>query len=74
MSTKQTTGRIESWAYDKKQNVIIGELYDDIGGRWIDGTMISTSRLKPMSMQVSTPKEGSIIVTLNSTYLLGKKK
>ena len=49
-------------------------LYDDIHGRWADGQSISTSRLLPMSMQVHTLKEGAIVATQNSQYLLGKKK
>lgn len=68
------TGRIENWAYNRKQNIIIGEIYDDKEGRFEDGVVISTSRLKPMSMQVSKPKEGVVISTMNSTYLLGAKK
>lgn len=70
----QITGRIENWSYNKKQNVIVGDLHDDIHKRWEDGQFIRTSKLKPMSMQVSTPKEGVVISTLNSNYLLGKKK
>lgn len=70
----KVTARIENWAFNKKQNVIIGDIYDDIYCRWRDGTLITTSLLKPMSMQVSSPKEGAIMETLNSSYLLGKKK
>jgi len=64
--------RIENWKriVDKKDVVIIGSVYGD--DRWPDGTMIRTSTLLPMSMQVHTPKEGYTISTLNSTYLLGK--
>ena len=63
---------IENWikVIDKKDSVIIGKVYGD--NRWPDGTMIRTSALLPMSMQVHTPKEGYTISTLNSTYLLGK--
>ena len=71
---KEVTGRIENWSYNKKQNVIVGDLYDDIHGRWKDGQFIQTSSLLPMSMQVSSPREGVKVSTLNSTYLLGKKK
>ncbi len=70
----ELTGRIENWSYNKKQNVIVGEIYDDINNRWEDGQFIQTSSLLPMSMQVSSPKEGVAISTLNSRYLLGKKK
>lgn len=71
---QQYTARLEDWAHDKKQNVLVGRCYCDLNGRFEDGAMIRTSRLKPMSMQVSTPKEGAIMATLNSTYLLGSKK
>jgi len=64
--------RIENWKRiaDKKDIIIIGNVYGD--HRWPDDTMIRTSALLPMSMQVHTPKEGYTINTLNSTYLLGK--
>lgn len=71
---QEYTGRIENWVHDKKQGVIIGDLYDDKRGRWIDGAKIMTSKLAPMSMQISTPKEGVIVMTRNSSYLLGVKK
>lgn len=67
-------GRIENWVHDKKQNVIIGDLYGDKRGRWIDGANITTGKLAPMSMQISTPKEGTIVMTRNNSYLLGVKK
>lgn len=68
------TARLENWAHDKKQNIIVGDIYFDIHGRWPDGTFIRTSRLKPMSMQIASPKEGVVIATENSQYMLGKKK
>lgn len=66
------TGKLENWVYNKKQNVIVGNLYGDIHNRWEDGTPIVTSRLR--AKQESTPKEGAILQTANSTYLLGTKK
>lgn len=68
------TARLENWAFDKKQNVIVGEVYDDINNRFEDGSKIMTSNLMSMSVQVSTPKKGAIMKTLNSEYLLGDKK
>lgn len=68
------TGRLENWAYNSKSNTIVGEIYNDANGRFRDGSQIQTSRLKPMSVQVSTPKEGVVMETLNSSYLLGKRK
>ena len=72
---RNITGRIENWVYDEYRGIIIGDLYDDINNRWEDGQKISTSRLLPMSLQAhSSPKEGGVVNTLNSTYLLGKEK
>lgn len=71
--TQEYTARLENWAYNKKMNIIVGDCFGDIHDRFADGSSIQTSRLKPMSMQVSAPKEGVIMATLNSSYLLGKK-
>ena len=68
------TATIENWSWNKKSNTIVGYIYGDSNGRFEDGTFIQTSTLKPMSMQVSSPKEGAILQTLNSSYKLGKKK
>jgi hypothetical protein len=65
---------IENWVHDKKQNVIVGEIYGDVLNRWPDGTLFMTSRLRPMSMQIHTPKEGAEVWTQNNWYKLGKKK
>ena len=71
---RNITGRIENWVYDEYRVIIIGDLYDDINTRWDEGQLIRTSRLLPMSLQSSSPKEGAVVNTLNSTYLLGKEK
>lgn len=68
------TATIENWSWHKKSNTIVGYIYGDSSGRFEDGAFIQTSTLKPMSMQVSSPKEGAILKTLNSSYKLGKKK
>lgn len=68
------TGRIENWTLYEQERVVIGNLYDDIHGRWGEGQVITTSRLLPMSMQANTIKEGAVVSTQNSHYLLGKKK
>lgn len=68
------TARLENWQHSKKENVMIGNIYDDKNGRWRDGELIKTSKLLPMSMQVGSPHEGGIIITQNNTYLLGSKK
>ena len=68
------TAKIENWVWQKVSNTIVGYIYGDSSGRFEDGTFIQTSTLKPMSMQVSSPKEGAILQTLNGSYKLGKKK
>lgn len=62
------TGRLEEWTFF--QGVIYGTIYDDKLKRFRDGTEIRTS------LVVSTAKdrkEGRVIETRNSRYLLGKK-
>ena len=70
----KVTATIENWAYNKKSNTIVGEIYNDANGRFEDGTPIQTSTLNPMSIQESSPVDGAVMHTLNSSYLLGKKK
>ncbi len=62
--------RLENW--QKYGNQLHGFIYDDSEGRCEDGTEGLTSILLPMSMQVSSPKEGVEVFTRNTTYLLGK--
>ena len=70
----QVTARLENWTVDNKSGCLIGEIHEDTENRgWPDGTRIKTSKMQPMSMQSSTPKEGVVIFTMNSSYLLGKK-
>jgi len=68
------TATIERWSWHKKSNTIVGRIYGDLKGRFDDGTFFQTSALKPMSMQISIPKEGAIMQTLNGSYKLGKKR
>ncbi len=66
-----TTARLENWTKYIIGNsyVYTGLIYEDKKGRWPDGTMITTSRVKG----VTNTNEGSTILnTLNSSYLLGK--
>lgn len=67
------TGTLEHWWHEPALfNVIWGHVHNDIEGRFVDGTLIHTSSLKHSSKQVH--KEGDIINTQNSTYLLGKPR
>ena len=71
---KGVTGIIKNWVFNKKINLIVGNIHNDANGRFEDGTIIQTSKLLPMSMQVNSVKDGAIVSTLNSTYKLDGKK
>jgi len=62
------TGRLEGWLY--QNGVIWARIYDDKLKRFFDGTEISTS---PVVSPAKDRKEGKVIQTRGSTYLLGKK-
>lgn len=49
---------------------IAGEIHDDKDKRFDDGTTIRTSTVQG---DMTTLKEGDVIETVNSRYLLGKK-
>lgn len=61
------TGRLEDWYVDGP--VIWGSIYEDVRERWPDGTHIHTS-----NVCIGDIKEGGVIETLNSTYLLGRQR
>ena len=70
----RVTARLENWCVDNKSGCLTGEIYRDTeNSGWADGTRIKTSKMQPMSMQQSTPREGVVILTMNNSYLLGKK-
>lgn len=68
----EITGRLENWkecsAMYTSSKCIYGNIYEDVHGRWKPGTAIFTSKLQN---QKRKPKEGDLVKTLNSTYLLG---
>lgn len=68
----EVTGRLESWYWDNTYNIVWGYLFDDVRGRWRDGEHIHTSNIT--SHKQDTTKEGDVVTTLNSTYLLGKQR
>lgn len=72
MTKKQThNGRLENWVVDPfGRNVIWGEIFGDTKKRFEDGAWIHTSSIDPDF--INKAKEGDIVVTLNSSYLLGK--
>lgn len=61
------TGRLEDWFYDGV--MVWGNLYEDTKQRWYDGVHIHTSAVLTDRMYI---KEGEVIQTRNSRYLLGK--
>jgi len=66
---KEITGRLEGWIYDADYNVLWGFIYDDTRKRFRDGEYIHTSGI-PRGKRIEF-KEGMIVDTLNSSYLLG---
>lgn len=67
---EEVTGRLEYWLPDDR-GIIWGNLFDDVRKRWHDGQWIHTSLIT--SHPNHDFKEGDIVTTLNSKYLLGKK-
>ncbi len=61
----KTDGTIENWRIVDMggYKVIVGDLYGDAKGRFLDGTYVKTSPIKA--------QDGNIIRTVNSIYLLG---
>ena len=60
------TGRIENWIL--VGNIIWGQIHDDKRKRWKDGHAVQTSSI---TSDLSEIKEGAVIITANSKYLLG---
>jgi hypothetical protein len=70
MSNDEITGRLENWTHISGK-VIYGNVYNDARERFPDGTFMRTSRIVS---PLENLREGQVIITLNSRYLLGKKK
>lgn len=68
MTEDTITGRLENWHWDMYFKIIWGNIYDDINKRFVDGTWIHTSDIEGQK----ECKEGDIVKTRNSSYLLGK--
>ena len=65
------TGRLESWYTGMEigdEFIIWGDIYDDVNNRFGNGLHIHTSGIKKRDV-----KEGDIVETRNSRYVLGKK-
>lgn len=67
----RVTGRLEKWRVQEEEGVdemvVWGDVYDDIRCRFRDGEYIHTSGTPRREL-----KTGDIIVTRNSSYVLGK--
>lgn len=65
-------GVLQDWTVDGYgRSVVWGDIYGDTKGRFPEGTWIHTSRIvEPQDL--TTLKEGMIVETLNSKYLLGQ--
>lgn len=66
--TEKINGRLENWYVC--MGMVWGDLYDDPAKRWDEGTNVHTSSIEVENEE--TLKEGDIIKTKNSRYLLGK--
>jgi len=66
---EEITGRIEGWFITGTW--FNGYLFKDINKRWREGQFFHSSSVEG---DLSKYKEGDIIKTMNSTYLLGEKK
>jgi len=66
------TGRLEAWEvmqFSHEEYIIWGSVYEDEEGRFKDGEYIHTSTVSIKDFP--SPKEGDVVTTRNSTYLLG---
>jgi hypothetical protein len=65
----EITGRLENWV--PQFNILWGHVHDDVRKRFEDGTWIHTSSI--FNVNLKDLKEGDVVQTLNSSYLLGKR-
>lgn len=76
MSEQQITGTLHNWYLGKnygEEYILWGDIRGDIHGRFPDGSWIHTSGIKHSDFPVESLKEGDVVKTRNSTYLLGKR-
>ena len=60
--------RLENWAFVPQMGYLVGDVYGDEKGRFVDGCFIHTSQVK---QNPETFKEGVVVKTKYSTYILG---
>lgn len=69
MGEIEITGKLDNWTL--VGGVIWGEIYNDKLHRWRNGYLIHTSTVVSSPVDI---KEGNVISTLNSRYLLGAQE
>jgi hypothetical protein len=69
----QHTGRLENWGLTDDKKNLFGNIFEDAKERFTDGQYIKTT---PQfgNMDLDDLKEGDLVVTKSSVYLLGKKQ
>lgn len=72
---EQLTGRLEGWKPDPRmygdEYIIWGNCYNDSRFRFRDGQQIHTSGINIKDFPIDSLKEGMVVTTRNSKYLLG---
>lgn len=71
---KEVTGRLIDWEYDPINHVIWGHLVEDIRKRFRDGAKIHTSNLSVSRDKAKELKNGDLVKTRNSLYLLSERR
>lgn len=69
---EKPTGRMEHWHLCTEgwaSGCLYGDLYEDKRHRWREGQGIRTSPVQDLTVDL---REGVVVATKNSTYLLGK--
>ncbi|QDP53353.1 MAG: hypothetical protein Unbinned6805contig1000_15 [Prokaryotic dsDNA virus sp.] len=72
MKHTKVTGTLNNWRVQvvtEEEFIIWGEVYGDVHQRFSDGALIHTSGIKNRIV-----KEGDVVHTRNSKYLLGNKQ
>ena len=72
--SKEITGRLIDWEYDGVNHVVWGHLVEDTRKRFRDGAKIHTSNLSMSRKDAKELKNGDIVKTRNSLYLLSERK
>lgn len=71
---EEVTGILDEWIVDPLgRSVIWGRIRNDKAGRFRDGTDIHTSFIALDAVAFAALKEGDVVNTRNSSYLLGTK-